>query len=35
VRQIDDQTIGNGKPGPQTCFLMEQFTQMARAYAEA
>jgi branched-chain amino acid aminotransferase len=35
VRQIDDQTIGAGKPGPQTQFLMEQFTQMARAYAES
>jgi branched-chain amino acid aminotransferase len=33
VRQIDDHVIGSGVPGPNTRFLMEQFTQMAIAYA--
>jgi branched-chain amino acid aminotransferase len=33
VRQIDDQIIGQGVPGPNTRFLMEHFAQMSIAYA--
>jgi branched-chain amino acid aminotransferase len=33
VRQIDDQIIGSGVPGPNTRFLMEHFAQMSVAYA--
>ncbi len=33
VRQVDNQIIGNGKPGPHTRFLMEQFSKMTHAYA--
>ena len=35
VRQIDDQFIADGQPGPRTRFMMDAFTRMARAYAEA
>lgn len=35
VRQIDDTIIGEGVPGPNTRFMMEQFTKMAVAYGRA
>ncbi len=30
VIQIDDQIVGNGKPGPVTCFIQEKFFEIVR-----
>ncbi|MBZ0303629.1 MAG: aminotransferase class IV [Anaerolineae bacterium] len=35
VRQIDDQIVATGVPGPNTHFLMEQFAKMSVAYAQS
>lgn len=35
VRQIDDQVIGQGVPGPHTRFLMEKFAHLTTAYAHS